>query len=312
MIRRILRKAFGKDMLWQCVQSLEKIELQNRVAMGMSRAVLTRDTAALDPQNPETWEFSGFSQHGEDGVIDFLIKQLNNKNEFFVEIGAADGTQNCTAWLAYVRQYCGLMIEGNAVVVAKAKMALQDLNWGVRFISSFVDQDNVKHLLKQCPYHDPDVFSLDIDGIDYYIAKAIFAGGFRPKIFIVEYNSAFGPDHAVTVPYRQTFSRFHEHPSGLYYGVSIAAWRRLFKEQGYEFISTEKSGTNAFFIDPAAFPAGFARRLQRVDFRMNYSDQNAATNPAPDEKGEMRVRRLDWKTQYEMIKDMPMVHVDSN
>ena len=96
MIRRLFRKALGKDMMWQCVQSLEKIELQNRVTMGMSRAVLTRDPNP-DPLNPESWEFSGFSQHGEDGVIDFLIKQLNHKNEFFVEIGAADGPRPAAA-----------------------------------------------------------------------------------------------------------------------------------------------------------------------------------------------------------------------
>ena len=35
-------------------------------------------------------------------------------------------------------------------------------------------------------HENPDLFSLDIDGNDFYIAKAILDGGFRPKIFVVE------------------------------------------------------------------------------------------------------------------------------
>ncbi len=312
MIKQFVRRLFGKDMLWQTIKSLEQIELQNRIALGMARAAVTRNLSTVDPRDPETWEFSGFSQHGEDGITDQLIMQLLSRNEFFIEIGAANGTQNCTAWLAFVRLYGGIMIEGNRTAIMKAKDCLQDLNWGVRFINSFVDKDNVKPLLKLCPYKDPDVFSLDIDGMDFYIAKSVFESGMRPKIFIVEYNSSFGPDHAVTVPYRQTFSRFDEHPSGLYYGVSISAWRKMFEEQGYEFLTTDRSGTNAFFIDPAAFPAGYCQSLKKVPFRMNYSDQNGATQPVADSTGEMVVKRLDWKTQFDMIKTMPMHHVNGH
>ncbi len=199
------------------------------------------------------------------------------------------------------------MIEGDPAQSKRAEEALQALNWGVRYVSAFVDQDNVAKLLKQCPYRDPDVFSLDIDGIDFYVAKAIFASGMRPKIFIVEYNSAFGPEKPITVPYQKEFSRFHVHPSGLYYGVSIAAWRSFFSKLGYEFITTDRSGTNAFFIDPAAFPAGFPGKIRRVDFRMNYSDQNGATRPTADPSGDLVVRRLDWKTQMQMIQDLPVV-----
>jgi hypothetical protein len=265
----------------------------------------------LDPHKPETWEFSGFSQHGEDGVTDYLCGKMLDRNRFFVEIGAADGTQNCTAWLAFVRQYNGLMIEGNEAQLASAKTALQPLNWGVHYIHSFVTQDNIQQVLKLCPYRNPDVFSLDIDGIDFYVARAVLKTKFRPKLFIVEYNSAFGPDESITVPYSPEFRRFQEHPSGLYYGVSIAAWRTLFRKHGYVFISTESSGTNAFFIDPAQFPAGFADTIKPVNFRMNYSDQNGATRPAPDEAGDLVMRHLDWQSRSNMIKEMPVINTNA-
>lgn len=301
----------GKDMLWKATQSLQRIEIQNRVALALARAAVTRSMQTVDVHNPETWEFSGFSQHGEDGITDFLCTQLIDHNNFFVEIGAADGTQNCTAWLAFVRQYSGLMIEGDAAQLNCAKEALQELNWGVHYVSSFVDQDNVQQLLKLCPYRNPDVFSLDIDGIDFYVARAVLKTKYRPKIFIVEYNSAFGPDESITVPYRAEFRRFQEHESGLYYGVSIAAWRTLFRKHGYEFVSTERSGTNAFFIDPSQFPPGFANSIKRVDFRMNYSDQNGSTRPIRDSAGDLAMHRETWQTQFDMIKGMPIVNANT-
>ncbi len=106
-----------------------------------------------------------------------------------------------------------------------------------------------------CPYRSPDVFSLDIDGIDYRVARKVLELGFRPKPAIVKYNTVFGPDQAVTASCTKPASdRFQEHSTWLYYGVSIAGWRRLFEAHGYHFLTTEKSGTNAFFIDPSAFP----------------------------------------------------------
>mgnify|MGYP005652949861 FL=1 len=46
------------------------------VNKALARAAATKDLLHLDKQNPLTWEFSGFSQNGEDGLLDYLIKQL--------------------------------------------------------------------------------------------------------------------------------------------------------------------------------------------------------------------------------------------
>ncbi len=66
--------------------------------------------------------------------------------------------------------------------------------WNVHVIERMVDQENVSGLMKLCPYKDPDVFIIDIDGIDYYVLRRILELGFRPKTVVAEYNSAFGPD----------------------------------------------------------------------------------------------------------------------
>ena len=40
------------------------------------------------------YEFSKFSQNGEDGIIEFFVKKLKNNNKFFVELGCSNGLQN--------------------------------------------------------------------------------------------------------------------------------------------------------------------------------------------------------------------------
>jgi hypothetical protein len=89
--------------------------------------------------------------------------------------------------------------------------------------------------------------------------------------------------------------------------ASIGAWRSLLEGHGYDFITTERSGTNAFFIDPAHFPPGYSRTIQRVDFRMNYSDQSGLTRPTQNGESEFVCQRLEWQEQYEMIRALPVV-----
>jgi hypothetical protein len=306
MFRNIVKKLTGYDN-WN--RRFGMIDLHARVAIAFSRAAATMAARTIDPYCPSSWEFTAFSQHGEDGITDHLCEKLVEPTRFFLEIGAADGVQNCTAWLAFGRQYGGMMVEGDAGLINTGRAALQDMNWSIQFVHAFVSKESACKLLKRCPFVSPDFFSLDIDGIDYYIADAMFTNGFRPKIVVVEYNSAFGPANSITVPYKPTFARFHEHSSGVYYGVSIAAWRVFFERHGYRFVTVDRSGTNAFFIDPSAFSAGYADKLKGTDFLVNTSDLTGATRPTLDPEGDFVVRRPSWLEQFAMVKGLPFVTV---
>jgi hypothetical protein len=221
-------------------------------------------------KTPNSWEFCGFSQNGEDGIIDFLCQQLLQSNRYFVEIGAADGLENNTAWLAIAKKFSGLMIEGDALLAKRARKAIASYNLGVTVLNHFVDTHNIQVLLQECLFDDPDVFSLDIDGVDYYVMEALLQTHFHPKIIAVEYNSAFGPDRAVTIPYRANFNYTQADPSGLYYGVSIAAWRKLLAKYGYQFVTVDSNGVNAFFINPRCFSPEFIAELTPKSFAENF------------------------------------------
>ena len=163
--------------------------------------------------------------------------------------------------------------------------------------------------MKMCPYRDPDVFVLDIDGIDYFVMKRVLELDIRPKLIVVEYNSAFGPDRALTVPYKPGFSRWEEHPTGLFYGVSIAGWRALLSQHRYSFITVETSGTNALFLDQAAFPEGFMSAIRGTSFLDNIGDGNGATRPYKDASGDLVLPLRDWRAQLEKLADMNFVEI---
>jgi len=296
---RILKKAL------HLIRTPERIEIQSRVAAAYARAAATAAARVVDPALPLTWEFSGFSQHGEDGILDYLCSQMRERNRFFIEIGSADGLQNCSAWLAYARRYGGVMVEGSSRLSKRCARVLREMRChNIVALQAFVNHDEIDRWIDACPYSDPDVFILDIDGIDYHIMEAVLALGKMPKVIVVEYNSAFGPECAITVPYSARFSRNTAHPSGLYYGASIAAWRSLLGRRGYRFVTVDSNGVNAFFLRPECFPDGFADGLHGLAFQENLSDLNAATKATWERQSGWVTPRRDWQRQFELIRDL--------
>ena len=133
---------------------------RQRIIIALTKGSAMMHARNINLQNPETWEFSGFSQNGEDGIIDVLRKNLLNSNRFFVEIGSADGIDNNSAWLVIAEKYRGLMIEGSSGLVARAKRMIAHYSLGLNCINMFVDTDSAEEILSASQFSDPDVFSL--------------------------------------------------------------------------------------------------------------------------------------------------------
>ena len=74
---------------------------RQRINIALSKGGAMMHARNIDLTQPATWEFSGFSQNGEDGILDVLRKNLLESNRYFIEIGAADGIENNSAWLLW-------------------------------------------------------------------------------------------------------------------------------------------------------------------------------------------------------------------
>jgi hypothetical protein len=252
------------------IHYIKNIRTLQQINIALSRAAATSSLRNLNLSNPISWEFSGFSQNGEDGIIDLLCSKITQPNRYFFEIGAADGLENNTSWLAIAKKYSGIMIEGNPKLAKRLAMLMGSFNLGVEVKNIFVTKNNINEMINLLLYSDPDLFSLDIDGNDYHILNAFLTAGLRPKVLALEYNSAFGPHKAITIPYNEDFNYLAAHVSGLYYGVAINAWIKLLTQFGYQFVTVDSNGVNAFFIDPNCFSQAFIRSLQPLMFTENF------------------------------------------
>jgi len=110
----------------------------------------------------------------------------------------------------------------------------------------FITKENINKILKENFPKDIGLLHIDLDGNDYWIWKEINV--INPIILILEYNSVFGIERAITVPYKSDFIRAKEHYSNLYWGASLKALYHLSKEKGYTFIGCNSAGNNAYFI----------------------------------------------------------------
>lgn len=267
-----------------------------QITMSLARAGASACVRTINVHDPNSWEFSGFSQNGEDGIIDFLCQQIKHPNHYFIEIGSSYGVDNNTAWLAIGKKFNGIMVEGNPKALAQAALLYGILNIGVECINAFVTKNNISQLKDWALHHAPDLFSLDIDGNDYYIAEDIMRSGFKPKIIVVEYNSAFGPSQKLTISYEDNFNMSDAHETHLYYGVSISGWRRFFEKWGYRFLTVDRNGVNAFFVNPAEFESEFIDKLRGLEFQENFY--------------QMRKFRVPWDKQWELIKNMNYLEIE--
>ena len=298
MRRMIVRRLIGEERFERLKEYQLQARTHPRVAAAFARAAAMSALRQIDPTRPTPWEFSGFSQNGEDGILDYLCSRLVNPARYFVEIGAANGLENNTSWLALGRRYAGLMIDGDARKIAECAQTFRRMNWALECAALFVNRDNLEEIDRRILVRNPDVFSLDIDGIDFYIAQGLLDRGIRPKIFIVEYNSIFGTSKSVTVPYKAEFNRRKEHASGYYYGVSISGLRHLFRHHGYRFVTVDQNGLNAIFIDPAEFDARFVDAIRGIEYRENVVHRCESHGDTPDK-------------QFNVIRHLPLVDVPS-
>jgi hypothetical protein len=219
---------------------------------GLAEILLRQQHPALFAETPPGLpEFSVYSQNGEDGVLLSLIEQTGAASKTFVEIGIEDGQECNTAILAFLLGWDGLMLDANAMAVDAAQRLSARLlarkNNRLQIRHAFVTGENINELIGAAGFQgELGVLSIDVDGVDYWLWKAIRV--VSPRIVVIEYNASFGAQRAVTVPYKPNFRCDEELPGRLYHGASLAALELLGRQLGYVLVAVESSGVNAFFV----------------------------------------------------------------
>lgn len=205
---------------------------------------LARDPRHEDPRSLARSGYRCFSQFDEDGTIDEIFRRIGTTSRSFVEFGAGDGLENNTLALL-VGGWTGLWIEasGERAARIRTEFAMPLGDGRLRLLESFVTAENIEELLERGRVPaEPDLLSVDIDGNDYWVWRAI--GRFRPRAVVIEYNASLGRTARAVQPYRAD-AVWDETTA---FGASLGALEDLGREKGYVLVGCSLAGVNAFFV----------------------------------------------------------------
>ena len=94
---------------------LRKVYVQQNILLHLQAKVLLKDSwyTRGGVNSIQEVEFKVFSQWGEDGIIQWLIRQIPIKNETFIEFGVEDYKEANTRFLLEENNWSGMIIDGS-------------------------------------------------------------------------------------------------------------------------------------------------------------------------------------------------------
>jgi len=241
------------------------------------------------------YEYSYYSQNGEDGLILYLLSRLGVERHFIVEVGIEDGRECNSANLILNFGWDACLIEAAGHWAEQAKQYFADckVDARVQILNSMATPENINQLLVQADVPKQiDVLSIDIDSHDYWLWAALNAT--VPRIVVIEYNASFGPSRSVTIPYGDQEPSMQKKPSS-YQGASITAMKKLGEKKGYVLVAGDDHGVNCFFV----------RRDLATDAGLDTIEPEQAYRP--------HLRRSWKKTteeQFKAISHLPLTEID--
>ncbi len=171
-----------------------------------------------------------YSQGGQDGLIAFVFDNIGVTNRRCVEFGFNSDT-----------------ITGGTG--ANTARLVQDEGWNQLYFDALRENAQIRlYKRKLLPGNIASVFaefevpreidyvSIDVDGIDLWLFRAMLQAGYRPRLVSVEYNSHFPLSVSATVK-PDTGSKLWT--GGPVYGASLLALNRVASEFGYSLVCVE-------------------------------------------------------------------------
>lgn len=272
----------------------------NRLLIGKTLAAMNREK---QPKSLHEVEFSVFSQFGDDGIIQWLIANIDVQHEIFIEFGVEDYRESNTRFLLLNNNWRGLVMDGDPGNIGRVRAHASNWKYDLVAKAVFITKENINALLSESGFTGGiGILSIDIDGMDYWVWEAI--NSVDASIVIVEFNAMFGSDRAISVPYRKDFDRWKAHYSGLYGGASLGALKLLAARKGYDFVGTNGARNNAYFVKRELFNDKL--KLLAKGFRF----EDARFRECRNERGE--ITDLPRAEGRRLIEGLPVIDVESD
>jgi len=248
-------------------------------------------------------EFKVFSQWGDDGIIQWLASNLEFPDKTFVEFGVENYRESNTRFLMMNNNWSGLVMDGSESNVSQIINSEYFWKFNLSAKAVFIDTDNINSLLSSSELRkEVGILHIDLDGNDYWIWKEIKV--ISPIVVILEYNSIFGIDRSITIPYDKSFNRTNAHYSNLYYGASLRALHQLSADKGYSFIGCNSAGNNAYFVRKDKLNDSVREATLESGYVLSMLRESR------DRDG--RLTFLTGRDRLEAIRGMPVYNIETN
>jgi len=182
------------------------------------------------PLNLPPPPYQVFSQHGQDAWLWAILDSIGVNNAVAVEFGAKDGYKDSnTALLARDRGFKRVMFDTH------------NENSAIGLYRQFITAETIN---EQLAAHgvpcDVDVMSIDVDGMDFWIWRAL--RGFRPRLVQIEIN----PNFDGHMSYARVYDPKFVWALDKNYGSSALAMVRLGRNLDYQCVGA--CGHDLFFV----------------------------------------------------------------
>lgn len=227
------------------------------------------------------------NKNKEADFIDLCASSLKHKN--FFEIGFGLNEFNCSNLVK--KKYSGHLVDGSKKSCLPMSILNKIHKLNLKIHNIFLTKDNIKEVITES---SGGIFSIDIDGNDFWILKEVLNCNTNFEIIIVEYNASF-KDRCVSIPYQKNFDRHKAHKSGWYHGASLNAFIKLLNTHNYHLIKTI-GGVNAFFVNKDNF-----EKLPFKDLKFEDAYEECVLRN--------QWSKTDANHQYRTIEHLPLIEV---
>ena len=302
-MRNFIKKIYSKFL--NLFKNSKSYSIQKVLMILANIALLKSRKLYNEKSYLEDFEYKFYSQNGEDGIIDFIVKKLNLRKPTFVEIGVGDYSEANTRFLYETYYSKGLIIDNIENFKEKVLKNISLWRGNLNVLEKNISPENINETLNKNVDFDIDIFSIDIDGLDYWVLDQIKAK--ISKVIILEYNSIFGHEKELVVPNLKNFDRTKAHYSNLYYGGSLKSYVSLMAKKGYYFLGVNRLRNNAFFIND-----DFSKNkyFENIDIMSLAESTNSNFSESRDEKGNLNYLKNEEKLKAIADCDVVNLQID--
>lgn len=195
--------------------------------------------------------FRVHSQFEEDGLLLYIFSKIGFTNRKGIEMCCGWGNECMLSNLILYHSFEGLLFDGDANSVEKACQFFNShpdsFQCPPKIVHAWITRENINHLIGQNGFSgEIDIFSLDVDGIDYYLLQALDI--VSPRVVICEVHNVIPGGLALTIPYSDHFNYTDGKYDPEFRSASLLAMVKLMRNKGYRLVGSHRYGFNVIFL----------------------------------------------------------------